>query len=916
MAIKKRASFEEAAASSKYVKWLSELSKTSGSVAGGKGANLAEMYNSGFPVPPAFCITAQAFDAYITLSGIKQKISEIASKTKVDNTEELEENAKKIREIVANAEMPEDMESEIIEAYGILSGEDEIKKAELSKTISKSALDILKTSHEPAFVAVRSSATTEDLATASFAGQQETFTNIKGNKELILAVKKCFASLYTARAIYYRYKKGFKEGEALLSVVVQKMINSERSGVAFTKNPMTGANEVMIEAVFGLGEGIVSGKIKPDQYVISADEFEIIGKKISEKKTAIVRTASGEEKIVKLTGEKGKQQVLSDFEIKSLAQTVMKIEEHYQKPQDIEFAAEGGRIYIVQSRPITTLQKEVIKRKHYIAGNVLLTGLAASPGQASGIVKIVQTMADLSKIKQGDVLVTKMTNPDMVVTMQRAAAIVTNEGGATAHAAIVSREMGIPCVVGTDKATEVLKDGTMITVDGTNGKVYEGAEAASGERTGAGVDSGRKEILPVIKGTRTKIKVIVDLPDFAERAAKSGCESVGLMRLEGVIAESGKHPMYFVQNKNTDEYSKIIEGGISKIAKHFKEVWIRSSDIRSDEYKNLLGAPKELEVNPMLGFHGIRFSLKNPLIFEAELSAVQRVAEKYPGKKFGIMFPQVISESEMAEAYKIFKNYQRDNIVIGTMIETPAACTGPVIRGICKYAKFVSFGTNDLTQYTLAIDRGNSDVQYLYDEMHPAILSQIRRVIEICREYKVETSICGQAGSKKEMVEYLVKTGINSISVNADSANEISKLVQRLESEKQKNHQLKQNNGQNNSNNNQNSKNQSIKNPNNSQNNMAKNNQNSSPNNNQGGKMAKILPVDELSEVKKIGENEQEKALKKKIKKENENKETTEVSREEAKQEKPEEGKEKAEEKKDEFPEFEIGFDPFQEQKG
>lgn len=876
----------------KYVKWLSELNSKSGSVVGGKGANLAEMYNAGFPVPPAFCITAQAFDAFITLSGVKQKIREIIEKTNIDNTLELEQNAKKVREIVENADMPEEMRQEIIEAYDILSGGEELKKSVQMHTLSRGAADILLTSKEPVFVAVRSSATTEDLSTASFAGQQETYTNIKGNQELIHAVKKCFASLYTARAVYYRHKKGFKEGEALLSVVVQRMINSEKSGVVFTKNPMTGANEVVIEAVFGLGEGIVSGKIKPDQYIVSP-EIEITSIKISEKRTAIVRMASGEEKVVKLTEEKGKQQVLSEKEIKILANTVLKIEEHYKKPQDIEFAVESGRIYIVQSRPITTLEKEVIKKKQVISGNVLLTGLAASPGASSGIVKIIKTMADLPKIKQGDVLVTKMTNPDMVVTMQRAAAIITDEGGATAHAAIVSREMGIPCVVGTENATQKLQDGMMVTVDGTNGKVYEGSAI---EGIGAGADGGKKEILPIVKGTQTKIKVMVDLPDFAERAAKSGCDAVGLVRLEGIIAESGKHPLYFTKDGNINEYSQIIEEGISKIAKHFKEIWVRTSDIRSDEYKNLLGAPKEVEVNPMLGNHGIRFSLKNLQIFKAELGALQRVAEKNPEKKFGIMFPQVISEKEMEEAYKIFKNYQSEkgNLIIGAMIETPASTANPVIRAICKYAKFISFGTNDLTQYTLAIDRGNADVQYMYDEMHPAVLSQLKRVIGVCKEYNVESSICGQAGSKKEMVEFLVRQGIDSVSTNADMAHDISKFVKELESrieiEKKKNI-----------------------NPIFSENNMANNSKNS-----------KILPVDDLREVRKIGKNEQEKVKRNKEEKEKQQEgERTEVTQEkaekpeEAKEEKKESGEEKSEEKKqEEFPHFEINFDPFAEQKG
>jgi pyruvate,water dikinase len=840
--------------SDKYIKWLSELSKTSGSVAGGKGANLAEMFNSGFPVPPAFCVTAQSFDFFLQNSALKHKIQEIINQTNVDDTTELEDNSKAIREIIINAEMPTEMENEILEAYEILSTDQELKKAEQHFSVSKGALDILKNSKEPVFVAVRSSATTEDLSTASFAGQQETYTNIKGNKNLIEAIKKCFASLYTGRAVYYRKKKGFKESEALLSVVVQKMINSDKSGVIFTKNPVNNENEIVIEAVFGLGEGIVSGKIKPDNYHVS-NELEILTKKIADKNTAIVREASGTEKTVRLTEEKSKQQVLSDFEIKNLADIALKLQEHYKKPQDIEFALESGRIYIVQTRPITTLGKNTQKSNIKLGDNFILSGLAASPGIASGTVRIVNTLEDLSKIKNGDVLVTKMTNPDMVVAMQRCSAIVTDEGGATAHAAIVSREMGIPCVVGTEKATEILKEESLITVDGTNGKVYEGKITENNQK---------KEILPMVKGTKTKIKVMVDIPDFAERAAKSEAESVGLLRLEGIIASSGKHPLYFSTNNKIEDYVKLIQEGIEKISLHFKEVWIRTSDIRSDEYRHLEGSIAEVEVNPMLGFHGIRFSLKNLPIFEAELEAIKRVAEKYPEKKFGIMFPQVILESEMSEAYKIFKKYERKNIVIGAMIETPAAVQ--IIRGICKYAKFVSFGTNDLTQYTLAIDRGNAECQYLYNEMHPAILSQIKRVIEIAHEYHVQTSICGQAGSKKEMVEFLVRNNIDSISVNADVAEEVSQLVKQLEDERM----------------------QRNKNPVNQNSNMAK---------------SKILPIDDFSEIKK---KEDEKVKK-----------IEEEKRKRLEEEKKEETtEEKVEEKKsEEFPEFEIGFDPFAEQK-
>ena len=842
MSIKKRVDDSD-----KYVKWLSELDKTSGPIVGGKGANLAEMYNSGFPVPPAFCVTAQAFDLYLKKAGIKEEIAKIIDKTNVDDTLELEKNSAKIRALISESEMPEDMEKEILESYELLS--EEAKDEEL---INKKAK---KDEQHLSFVAVRSSATTEDLASASFAGQQETFTNIQGKKQLIQAVKNCFASLFTARAVYYRHKKGFDKSNALLSVVVQRMINSEKSGVMFTKNPANGKNEIIIEAVYGLGEGIVSGKIKPDQYVLSPD-LEILDKKIAIKKTELIKEDNGNGKEIKLSPERAKSQVLDSLEISSLGSIGVKMEKHYGKPQDIEFAINNKKIYIVQTRPITTLEHANLKKSIEVKGTILLSGLAASPGVASGPVKIVLKMEDLSKIKDGDVLVTKMTNPDMVVTMQRAVAVITDEGGATAHAAIVSREMGIPAVVGTDNATQILKDGQIVTIDGTNGKVFEGKTENS---------EGKKEVLPVVK-TRTKIKVMVDLPHFAERASLSECDSVGLMRLEGIIAESGKHPMHFLKNKDMESYCKVIEKGVEKISKYFKNLWIRTSDIRSDEYRNLEGAPKELEVNPMLGFHGIRFSLKNPEIFEAELEAIRRVAEKYPDKKFGIMFPQIINESEVEEAYKIFKKYARGNMFIGAMIETPAAVQ--IIKEICKYVKFISFGTNDLTQYTLAIDRGNSEVQYLYDEMNPAVLSQLKRVIMACKQYKVETSICGQAGSKKEMVQFLVENGIDSISVNADMAHEISLFVQDLENTKNKN-------------------------PNSNDNNMAK--------------KSKILPIDETTHLEEK-ENEKVEELKEEKNKDKEKKkESLEITREDLRGT-PEQNKQ------EEFPEFEIGFDPFKQQ--
>lgn len=747
-----------------FVKWFSELKKEDISIAGGKGASLAEMYNFGIPVPPGFMITAQAYKFFIEQSGLKNKIHEALKDLDINETEKLNDASKKIRQEMENVEFPEILARAITEAYKIL----DVEKSNLGEA-NGGALDILRTGHEPPFVAVRSSATAEDLVDASFAGQQESFLNVKGEKHLLKKVRQCFSSLFTPRAIYYRQKKGFKHEETYLAVVVQKMIDSDKSGVMFSRNPLKDDGNVMIEAVWGLGEGIVSGMIKPDNYIVSGnmEEFDVLEMKVAEKKIAITRNSSGENAIIKLNEERSNQQVLTRYELKRLSQYARELEEHYEKPQDIEFAIANKEIYIVQSRPITTKAKENVGD---IRGELLLSGLGASPGIGSGVVKIVKGMEDLDKVKPGDVLVTEMTNPDMVVTMQKAAAIVTDEGGITAHAAIVSREMGIPAVVGTGNATEKLIDGQVITVDGSNGKVYEGR-----------VESQSVEIKPVVQ-TRTKIKTMVDLPDFAERAAKSQVKSLGLVRIEGIIASSGKHPLKYVKEGDIKGYVGVLVSGLKKIARPFEEVWVRSSDIRSDEFRHLEGAVKEVEGNPMLGDHGIRFSLRHPEILKAELTALKELADEFPNKKFGFMAPQIINLNELKEI-KRYANEEvgiQKNVKIGVMIETPAAVQ--IINSLCEEGMdFISFGTNDLTQYTLAVDRNNGDVQYLYDEMNPAVLNSISYVIRRCKKFGVETSICGQAGSKEEMVRFLVQEGIDSISVNPDAVYKISKLVAELE---------------------------------------------------------------------------------------------------------------------------------------
>lgn len=441
--------------------------------------------------------------------------------------------------------------------------------------------------------------------------------------------------------------------------------------------------------------------------------------------------------------------------------------------------------------------KKEVKKVEVKEAKVLLDGLAASSGIASGIVKVIYDLKDLSKIKTGDILVTKMTNPDMVVTMQKASAIVTDEGGLTAHAAIVSREVGLPCVVGTRIATQTLKDGEIVTVDGTNGKVYEGAIVAGVEKPVAMEE--KKEEKPAEKKLgflvslvpeefrRPKIeggilvKVNCDLPNVAERASATGADGVGLVRIEFIIATGGTHPAEYIRRGEQDKYSELLANGIEKIALAFKDkpVWVRTSDIRTDEYTNLKGADQEPEEdNPMIGWHGIRRGLDEPEILKAEFRAIKMLHDK-GYKNVGIMIPFVIRTEELRKAKDICREIglePKKDVEFGVMIETPASCM--IIEDLCREGiDFISFGTNDLTQLTLGIDRNNERLAKRYDEMHPGVLRLLEMAITVCKSYGVKTSICGQAGSRAEMAQFLKKKGINSISANIDSVQLIREAI-------------------------------------------------------------------------------------------------------------------------------------------
>ena len=811
-AIEKKSEEEEKAdVSEKAIVWLDELNKDSIPIAGGKGANLAEMYNSKFPVPPAFIVTAAAFKAFIESTGLKNRILGEIKKIDMENTLQLETKAKEIQSMITNTDMPKGLAQEIIESYETLNVD-----KDLLDNASQDALAIMKTAKEPIFVAVRSSATTEDLATASFAGQQETFLNIKGSVQLIDAIRRCWASLFTARAIYYREKNGFEHEKSLIAVVVQKMVNSDKSGVTFSINPSTNnPNEIIIESVFGLGEGIVSGAIAPDRYVVDKTTLKIKEAQIGHKINAFSRSSSGNTVKTDLPNDRMDEQVLEQYEVLRLASYAKELEDHYKKPQDIEWAIEYGKIYIVQTRPVTTLNKKI--KSVTVEGTPVIIGLAASPGIATGPVKLIHSMEDLPKIMKGDILVTKMTNPDMVVTMQKAAAIVTDEGGQTCHAAIVSREVGLPAVVGTRKATKMFKDGQIITVDAYNGKIYEGKVNVSAEKSPeetiteefdkasnkpeSAEELMSEEILEEVQKEeekevikeRTPIKVYMNLgePQKIFDYKELPFDGIGLMRLEFLIASQiRRHPLFLMELGQEDKYIEGIAAGVSLVAKTIypKPIIVRFSDFKTNEYRNLEGGNKyeDEENNPMIGFRGVSRYVSKEFepAFRLECKAIKKIREQ--NDNVHVMLPFVRTTEEVKKCLAIMKSEEltRDKTFkIFLMAEVPSIALIPE-----DFAQLdidgASIGSNDLTQLVLGVDRDSALLGRLgyFNERNKAVITAIHNIIQGFHKHNKTVSICGQAPSVYgEVVEFLVKEKIDSISVNPDAVEKVRQHVALLE---------------------------------------------------------------------------------------------------------------------------------------
>jgi pyruvate,water dikinase len=741
------------------VVWLEEVGKEDISIVGGKGASLGEMLRAELPVPRGFAVTAQAFRRFIDENGINDELFS-SLEVDVDHAEILRDAEKKAKKIIMGAKIPPDIE----------------------KSIRLKYREMCKKEGEEVFVAVRSSATAEDLPDASFAGQQDTFLNIRGEQNVIDAVKKCWASLYGARAIYYRVKQGFDHRKVNLCAVVQMMVDSEKAGVMFSSHPSTGEPLTIIEGAWGLGETVVSGAVSPDYYTVDKKSRTIKERKIATKTVMHIKDPKTSKTIeIPAPPEKKNARVLDDDEILKLVDFGDVLEELYGIPQDIEWAIKNKEVFILQSRPITTIKKKKAP-KEKAAVSALLEGLGASPGIAYGEAKLISNASELGKVKDGDILVAVMTTPDMVPAMKRAGAIVTDEGGLTCHAAIVSRELGCPAVVGTRKATQLLVDGMKITVDGEKGLVFEGKKE---------VESGKpvqpEKAVSFVKPkplTATEVKVNISIPEATARAVETQADGVGLLRIEHIILGLPKHPRQYVREGKADEYVNELVLRIQTVVDAFypKPVWVRTLDAPTDEFRAMEGGEGEpIEPNPMLGYRGIRRDLIDTEHFELEVRAFKELLKR-GYNNMGIMIPLVQHPSELRRAKEFMREKGLDinKIDIGIMVEIPAAAL-IIDQFIKEGLDFVSFGTNDLTQYTLAVDRNNEHVAHLYNEMHPAVMKLIEHVIIECNKAGVKTSICGQAGSYPKVAKRLVELGITSISANIDAVEAVREMVARTE---------------------------------------------------------------------------------------------------------------------------------------